>query len=96
MFGLNEEVLNKIIMTIESVCKVEEIVLYGSRAKGNYKPNSDVDITLKGNNITQNNLNKISNSLDDLLYPFKIDLSIFNNIDNPELIGHINRIGKKL
>ncbi len=37
---------------------------------------------------------KIENELDDLLLPYKIDLSVFSDIENPELLGHIERVGK--
>jgi type I restriction enzyme S subunit len=67
--------------------------LYGSRAKGNYRPNSDIDLTLKCKNVDLSTLFKIETDLDDLLLPYKIDLSIFHKIENQDLIEHINRVG---
>jgi predicted nucleotidyltransferase len=46
-----------------------------------------------GNALTLKTIYKIENELDDLLLPYKIDLSIFENISNPDLIDHINRVG---
>jgi hypothetical protein len=37
---------------------------------------------------------KIENEIDDLLLPYKIDLSIFHKIENHQLLEHIKRIGK--
>lgn len=71
---------------------VETALLYGSRAMGRHRPGSDIDLTLKGN-IDLQTLNAISNSLDDLLIPQKIDLSAWNQIDNEELKQHIERVG---
>ena len=68
--------------------------MYGSRAKGNYRPGSDIDLTLKGRGINLEQLNAISNDLDDLLLPYTFDLSIFHHITNRELLGHIERVGK--
>jgi len=67
--------------------------LYGSRAKGNYKPGSDIDLTLKGIGLDLKLINKISIELDDLLLPYTFDLSIYNAIDDPALIEHIERVG---
>lgn len=73
---------------------VAEVVLYGSRAKGSYRPGSDIDLTLKGNGLTTRRLMELSCKIDDLLLPYEVDLSIFNHIDNLALIDHINRVGK--
>ena len=73
---------------------VEQVIIYGSRAKGNYKPYSDIDITLVGPNIDLTLQNKIENDLDDLLLPYKFDVSVYYKILNKDLVDHINRIGK--
>ena len=74
--------------------QVEQVILYGSRAKGNYTACSDIDLTLAGKEINLNLLNIITSKLDDLLLPYMIDASIFSHIDNADLIDHINRVGK--
>lgn len=94
MNGLTPDVWQQIFRVFQSFPAVEEVVLYGSRAKGNYRPGSDIDLTLKGEGLTLKILNKISNSLDDLLLPYTFDLSIFAQIDNNDLVDHINRVGK--
>ncbi len=92
-FGLKENTVQKIQHVFSVFPEVDEAVLYGSRAKGNYKPGSDVDLTLKGKDINLSVLNKISLQLDDLLLPYTFDLSIYRHIDNSDLIDHIKRIG---
>lgn len=92
-FGLKEEMLQKIRQVFSRSPEVEEVVLYGSRAKGNYKPGSDVDLTLKGTKVDLSVLNKISLELDDLLLPYTFDLSIYHHLDNTELVDHIQRVG---
>lgn len=93
-FGLKDETIKNIHRIFEQQENVHEVVLYGSRAKGNYKMGSDIDLTIKGENLDLRILNKISNDLDDLLLPYSFDLSIFNHIKNPDLLDHINRVGK--
>jgi predicted nucleotidyltransferase len=76
--------------------EVEEVILYGSRAKENFKTASDIDLTMKGRNISQSILNCIAEDLDDLLLPYQIDISIFNRIENKEFLDHIARVGKSI
>jgi predicted nucleotidyltransferase len=92
-FGLKQTTIQKIQNVLSTFPQVEEAIVYGSRAKGNYKPGSDIDLTLKGENLNLSIMNKIATLIDDLLLPYTIDLSIFKNIDNPDLIDHINRVG---
>jgi len=91
--GLSPETLSKIKNVFKSHARIEKVILYGSRAKGNFRNGSDIDLTLVGKSLTTSELFKIENELDDLLLPYKIDLSILHNIENPGLIKHINRIG---
>lgn len=93
-FGLTELTINKINSILRKYSEVEKALLYGSRAKGNYKNGSDIDLALFGENLTLSILFGIKNDLDDLLLPYKMDLSIFHNIENPDLIDHIQRVGK--
>ncbi len=95
-FGLEEKVIRDVITMLSSFPEIEEVILYGSRAKGNYEPGSDIDIVLKGNDLELNTVNKISLKLDDLDLPYTFDLSIFGRIDNTELLEHIRRVGISL
>ena len=76
--------------------QIEQVVIYGSRAKGNYAPFSDVDITLKGLGLTSEILTKVIMQIDDLLLPYNFDISIYQNIKNPDVIAHIDRVGEIL
>jgi predicted nucleotidyltransferase len=91
--GLTTIELNKLCDVFSRYADIEKVVLYGSRAKGNYKPFSDVDITLLGDTITYSRLNKLTLDIDDLLLPYQFDVSIFNTLTNIELIEHIRRVG---
>ena len=93
VFGLKDIHIKLIQSVFSSYSGVDKAVIYGSRAKGNYSTGSDIDFTLKGEDINLSTLLKIENELDDLLLPYKIDLSIFHKIEDPDLIEHINRVG---
>lgn len=92
--GLPAEVIESIRQVFTRFAGVEQAVLYGSRAKGNYRPGSDIDLTLRGERLSHRDLLDIELALDDLLLPWKIDLSLFAQIDNPALVEHIERVGK--
>ena len=92
-FGLAQADVKKILSIFEQCEAIEEVVLYGSRAMGNYRPGSDIDLTLKGTELNLKILNRISNELDDLLLPYYFDLSIFTRIEDDDLIDHIQRVG---
>lgn len=93
-FGLKDEVIEKINIVFRNFPNVERAILYGSRAMGRHRYNSDIDLTLLGSGLDLKTLSRIETDLDDLLLPYKIDLSVFDHIDNPDLIDHIRRMGK--
>ena len=92
-FGLPPMTVEKIGDVLARHPHVEKAVLYGSRAKGNYKNGSDIDLTLDGNGLGHDDLLKIMGELDDLLLPYTMDLSLFTSLTHPELIDHIRRVG---
>jgi len=93
-FGLGEHVIASIRRVFQAHPEVEEVVLYGSRAKAHYKVGSDIDLTIKGQHVDFKLLGTISNELYELPIPYMVDLSILSNISNANLIEHITRVGK--
>ncbi|RUA34528.1 MAG: nucleotidyltransferase domain-containing protein [Bacteroidetes bacterium] len=94
--GLTKEDIYNIKSVFSNYPQIEEALLYGSRAMGNYKSTSDIDISLIGDEIDLSLINQIEFDLDDLMLPYKFDLSIYHKIKNPEFLDHINRVGKNI
>ena len=93
-FGLKETTIQKLCGVFAKYPQVTKAVLYGSRAKGNYKNGSDIDLTLHGGtDLTLNVMYKILDEIDDLLLPYTIDLSIYRTLSDPDFIDHIQRVG---
>ncbi len=94
-FGLEDSIIEKINSIFCQYENIEQVILYGSRAKGNYKRGSDIDLTIvsESDQLSFSDLAKAEIQLDDLMLPYKIDLSLMGQIANPELIDHIDRIG---
>ena len=77
-FGLDESVINKIIEILKKYEEVESAKIFGSRARGNYRNGSDIDIALFGENLTHTINTQIFFEIDNLYLPYKIDLINFN------------------
>ncbi|MDH4466693.1 MAG: nucleotidyltransferase domain-containing protein [Bacteriovoracaceae bacterium] len=92
-FGLTQKTLNELNRIFSKQVKIEKVVIYGSRAKGNFKKGSDIDLTVHGNELSIDDLLKLENDLEDLDLPYKIDLSLYHQIENSDLRDHIERIG---
>jgi len=93
-FGLQNIDIKKIRKVFDDSPEVEEVFLYGSRAIGNYKPASDIDLTLVGPELNLTIQQQIERKLDDLMLPYKFDISIYHQISSNDLIEHIKRVGK--
>ncbi len=92
-FGLPEKTISSLKKIFSNQPVIQKIILYGSRAKGTYKPGSDIDLTLDAPQLDLSALLKIENEIDDLMLPYKVDLSLLHQIDNPSLIEHIQKFG---
>lgn len=95
-FGLPDGVLPKILDVLTGNDKVDQVILYGSRAKGNHRTGSDIDLCLDAKELTLQDLIKLETQIDDLLLPWKVDITIWQQIDNPALLEHIERVGVHL
>ena len=89
MYGLKDTHIKKLHSVFSHYSAIEKVILYGSRAKGDYRNGSDIDLCLVGKTLDFQNLLKIEKDVDDLLLPYNIDLSIYHRIDHADLIEHI-------
>ncbi|MDN5323646.1 MAG: uncharacterized protein PWQ67_2100 [Clostridia bacterium] len=96
-FGLSESDLDYIIKAIRKFPEIEKAVIFGSRAKGNYKPGSDVDIAIYGENITMNTLSALHAMLEDYgPLPYYFDVVDYTHLGHKDLKEHIDRVGKTI
>ncbi len=97
-FGLDEEILRTLEDAIKPFADIEEALIYGSRAMGNFKPYSDIDIALKGSTLTSRSVDALSTFLNQAAprFPYKVDVLNYHDISNDELKKHIDHYGKIL
>ena len=72
---------------------VYQAVLFGSRAMGTHRPNSDIDLCLDAPAMPFPAYLQLADTLDEMVLPYKLDLVLKEHIDNPDLLSHIQRVG---
>ncbi len=83
-FGLDEKVIEEIVKVIANYAEVEKAVIFGSRARGDYRDGSDIDIALFGNSLTHSINTNIFYEIDNLYIVYKVDLINFNSLEKED------------
>ena len=96
IFGLSKEDTEAILTLLKRHPKITGVILFGSRAKGNFSPGSDIDLALLGKNLCLQDILDLYVELDELYLPYKFDLLIYQQIKSEALLEHIRRVGKVL
>jgi type I restriction enzyme, S subunit len=95
-FGLEQHIIDKVIAIFEQNPKVDKAIVFGSRAKGNYQPDSDFDIALKGQDLNTDDIIAMNVAFEEKGITHKIDLINYETIKEPDLKDHIDRVGIEL
>lgn len=96
-FGLTQEQIILLTEIVKKYIKKCELIVYGSRAKGTYTFRSDIDLVIKHSVVADKQfLANIREDLEESDLPFLVDIQYFETIKNPDLIDHINRVGKTI
>lgn len=85
-FGIDKKIIEDIINIIKEYGEVTKAVIFGSRARGDYKKTSDIDIALFGDKLTHTINTKIFFQIDELYMPYKVDLINFNSLSKENKI----------
>lgn len=93
-FGLTDSEQALICGILRRHAEIAEAKIFGSRAKGNFQPNSDVDIALWGQ-ISVSALAAVAGELDELPLPYTFDVQAYDTIRHRPLREHIDQVGKK-
>ena len=97
MYGLLERDLKFILEAISGYPEIEEVIIFGSRAMGNYKKGSDIDLALKGEKVDQRVVRRLSDELEEEYpLPYFFDIVNYNDIEDKEFKRHIDSVGKAI
>jgi len=91
VFGLSDETIGLINQVFSKYAEIEKVLIYGSRARGDYRNGSDIDLAIVGD-LSFEDREHISGLIDDLPIPYMCDVLIFRDIKNQNLIEHIERV----
>ena len=91
--GLSPEKLRTIRHTIGADSRVRRLVLFGSRAKGNWREGSDIDLAVTGVGLEHADASRWADLLEEELFPWSVDVVLLNNSTDPALREHIERVG---
>jgi predicted nucleotidyltransferase len=94
-FGLKSGDLEIIVGVISKFPGIKKAVIFGSRAKGNNQPGSDVDVAIWA--VDGNAAWRLPGILnDETLLPYKFDVLNYDELDNPDLKEQIDKIGVQI
>jgi len=92
--GLKPELILQIQTALSQFSEIDSAILYGSRAKGNYRVGSDIDLTIKTKGeVDKDLLFQVIGAIENLELIYQFDISLFDQITNENLVEHINRVG---
>lgn len=94
MFGLSEQVVEDLRKVFSQYDNLEKVVIFGSRAKGNYREGSDIDLALYGHDLTFRQLMQVCSDIDRLELLYKVDLIDYNKKKSTPIGRHIDRVGQ--
>ncbi|MBQ8168354.1 nucleotidyltransferase domain-containing protein [bacterium] len=93
-FGLSEKTIFLLMEFFQKYSGIEQVIIFGSRATGNFKNSSDIDFAIKGKNIDFKFIQHISAEIDELSTPYMYDIVDYNSITNKNLLENVNKFGK--
>lgn len=88
-YGLPTGAIEKIVNVFRRDARIHHVWLYGSRAKGTERIGSDIDLCIESPKLTLSDLGNCEMEIDDLLLPWKVDLTLLHAIDSPKLVAEI-------
>jgi predicted nucleotidyltransferase len=91
-FGLDDRTLRLMRDVFEKHPGIREVRVFGSRAKGNYRRESDVDLAIFGD-VDSVLASLVASELDDLPLPYRFDVQAYPCIKHAPLREHIDRVG---
>ncbi len=94
--GLSDTILNQLRETVARWPEVEKLVLFGSRARGDFRPGSDIDLAIFAPRLSDREFAHLWNTIDDLPIAFKLDILHWDHLDNAALREQIQKEGMTL
>ena len=92
--GLSERVTDLLRAEVRRFPEVRAAYLYGSRARGDYSPQSDIDIAIDAPGMTRQNFAQLWSAIDALPIAFPLDCVWLQALPESRLKAQIARDGR--
>ena len=96
MYGLTDKSYHELLQILASIPEIEEALIFGSRARGDYWRASDVDLSIKGKDFDRHTLARLNDKLYNSHIPLFFDTHLYANIQHPQFKASVDRDGKVL
>ena len=93
LYGLTERSIKTLYAIFSKYPDIKQVHLFGSRAKGNFKIGSDIDLAVMNNELQAITIARVLADCAESDLPVAVDIVDFNTLSNPEFIDHIQRVG---
>ena len=93
IYGLNDRDIQTLFAILNKFDEVEDVYLYGSRAKGTHKLGSDIDLAIMNEGVSEKTIRTIKSEIEDSSLPYFVDITNFTTLNHKELAEHIQRVG---
>lgn len=95
--GISEFSYSEIIRAVESMPEIERVVIFGSRAMGNAKSGSDIDLAIFGAKVTRDVGSRLATELNEhRRIPYYVDVVVYSATEHDELKRHIDQYGQEI
>jgi predicted nucleotidyltransferase len=91
--GLTERSFRELQGLLSRYPDIEEVVLFGSRAKGTFHSGSDVDLAIMNTGLHPETIPQLLDAISESSIPYQVDVVDFHSLRNPDLLDHILRVG---
>lgn len=95
-FGLSQWTIGDLTSVFRRYPNVSRVLLFGSRAKGDYRAGSDIDLAVVGDGIGDEEMMRMRCDIDDLGLLYGVDLLCYDKVGGTPIASHIDRVGKVL
>jgi len=94
MYGLLDNEIQNLKALFATIESIDKVVLYGSRARGNHRRGSDIDLALHSSRLSEDELTHLYWAIDDLDMPYRTEIVHFQKLSNDVFKQRIERDGK--
>lgn len=94
-YGITDKTYQMLLDTFSKFPEIKEVLIFGSRAKGNYKNGSDIDLAVKGGEVGPCLIFRLKSLFNSRLsIPYKVDVVGYDYLEHQGLKEHVDRIGR--